>query len=113
VLCSPTECPRCASPIVEGTLLDCDGSALEDYKFFDIDIEEQDIVLIDEPALLEAQNFIGACERCSEIAELPFDQVLDALTGCDPTVTEYLLCRPAKCGSCEHDVLEKTLIVAR
>jgi len=31
---------------------------------------------------------IASCEACSEDAELPFDYILDRLTGSDPTVTD-------------------------
>jgi len=34
---------------------------------------------------------IAGCEACSEDAEIPFDNILDRLTGCDPSVTDYVL----------------------
>ena len=45
--------------------------------------------------------------------EMPFDQLLDAMTGCNPSTTEYVICHAAKCGGCRHDVMEKTLIVTQ
>jgi hypothetical protein len=45
-------------------------------------------------------------------AEIPFDNLLDQVTGSDPSVTDYLLEEPAKCPRCRHDILEKTLIEA-
>lgn len=118
-LCAPAECPRCGSPLVEETLVCFEGDSDETqegpptYSYFDVRDEDQDVVFIDESTLMDAQSFIAACEHCSDVAELPFDQVLDALTGCDPLVTEYVICRPARCGSCQHDIMEKTLIVPR
>jgi len=114
-LASPGECPKCAAPIFERTLIDFDGKAKaaleEEFKYFDVCDEEQDVVFIDESTLLEAQTFISGCEHCSGMAEIPFDQLLDSITGCDPATTEYVICHAAKCGNCHHDVMEKTLVV--
>src|SRR5947208_910893 len=54
--------------------------------------------------------FIESCEHCNPLAEIPFDWILDRITGSDPTVTDYLLEQPAKCPNCRHAILEKTLI---
>jgi hypothetical protein len=54
---------------------------------------------------------IESCEHCnSKGAEIPFDNVLDRVTGSDPSVTDYVLEVPAKCPNCSRDILEKTLI---
>src|SRR5262249_31310490 len=40
----------------------------------------------------------GGFKRCnSEGAEIPFDNILDRVTGSDPSVTDYILEQPAKC----------------
>ena len=44
------------------------------------------------------------------VAESPFDVILDRITGSDPSATDYVLESPAKCPNCHRDVLEKTLI---
>jgi hypothetical protein len=114
-LSMPVNCPDCSSPILEGTLINFDGkarAALEEDRYFDMRDENQDVVFVDESTLLEAQSIISGCEHCSELAEIPFDQVLDAITGCDPTTTEYVICHAAKCGCCQNDVMEKTLVIA-
>ena len=43
---------------------------------------------------------IGGCEVCSEDAELPFENILDRLTGSDPSVTDYVLEVQARCLQC-------------
>ena len=43
-------------------------------------------------------------------SEVPFNAVLDRLTGSDPSVTDYVLEQPAKCPNCKREILEKTLI---
>ena len=49
--------------------------------FFDPTPEEQNVVLIDATTLQKAQRLIAGCEACSEDAELPFENILDRLTG--------------------------------
>jgi hypothetical protein len=46
-----------------------------------------------------------------ENAAVALDYVLDALMGCDPLITEYLMCRPARCPACSREIGEKTLVV--
>jgi hypothetical protein len=42
--------------------------------------------------LREAEKLIESCEHCNEEgAEIPFDAILDRVTGSDPSVTDYLL----------------------
>jgi hypothetical protein len=41
----------------------------------------QNVVLIDAATLQQAQRMIGGCEACSYVAEIPFDNILDRLTG--------------------------------
>jgi hypothetical protein len=43
-------------------------------------------------------------------AEIPFDAILDRVTGSDPSVTDYILEMPAKCQSCRREILEETLV---
>jgi len=46
---------------------------------------------------------------CSD-AEIPFDNMLDRLTGSDPSVTDYVLEVPAICLQCGAEIHEKTLV---
>jgi hypothetical protein len=42
--------------------------------------------------LREAERLIESCEHCNpEGAEIPFDNILDRVTGSDPSVTDYTL----------------------
>ena len=80
-------------------------------NFFDPTPEEQQIVLIEEAGLRKAEKLIESCEACNkEGAEIPFDAILDRVTGSDPSVTDYLLEASAKCPNCRRDILEKTLV---
>jgi hypothetical protein len=57
------------------------------------------------------RKLIESCEHCNpEGAEIPFDAILDDVTGSDPKVTDYILEAPAKCPNCLRVILEKTLI---
>jgi hypothetical protein len=71
-------------------------------------------LLVDEDLLLHAQSFVAGCERCatSSVASLTFEYILDALTDCDSTVTDYLLCRPAECPVCLEPIREGTPVLA-
>jgi len=53
---------------------------------------------------------IAGCEACSEDAEIPFDNILESLTGSDPSVTDYVLEVSAKCLQCGAEINEKTLV---
>jgi hypothetical protein len=57
-----------------------------------------------------AERLIESCEGCDADAEIPFDTILDRVTGSDPSVTDYVLEEPAKCPYCKREILEKTLI---
>jgi len=78
--------------------------------FFDPAPEQQMVVLIDVATLQKAQRMIAGCEACTEDAELPFDNILDRLTGSDPSVTDYVLEVAARCLQCGGRINENTLI---
>jgi hypothetical protein len=70
---------------------------------------EQQVVLIDAATLQRAQRMIAGCEGCSEDAEIPFDNILDRITGCNPSVTDYVLESPARCLQCGAEINDKKL----
>ena len=80
--------------------------------FFDPTPETQNVVLIDAETLRKAEKLIIGCEGCSpEDAELPFDNILDRVTGNDPAVTDYIMVEcVAKCPQCRREITEKTLV---
>jgi len=79
--------------------------------FFDPTPEQQNVVLINAATLLEAERLIESCEHCNpEGAEIPFDNILDHVTGSDPSVRDNVLEEAAKCPKCRREVLEKTLV---
>jgi hypothetical protein len=79
--------------------------------FFDPTPEQQNVVLIDAATRRrKAEQMIECCEHCNRDAEIPFDNILDRVTGSDPSVTDYILEQSAKCPNCKRDILEKTLI---
>ena len=72
--------------------------------------EEINIVLIDEKLVMEAEQWILGCEHCADNAGIALDYILDAVTGCDPDLTEYIMCRPASCPFCSSEIHEKTQV---
>lgn len=87
-------------------------NAIQDQQDQNVDREKVDIVLIDARVSLKAQEYLKACEQCAAHAAMPFDYLLDAVTGCDPSLTEYLMCLAGRCPSCNGEIFEKTLVVA-
>jgi hypothetical protein len=80
-------------------------------EFYDPAPEEQVVVLVESQTLRRAEKLIESCEGCnSEGAEIPFDWILDRITGSDTSVTDYILEVPARCPNCRREILEKTLI---
>ena len=72
-----------------------------------LDIE---VAFVDEPLVFGAEEFVSGCKLCTDSASIPFDYLLDALTGCDPRLTEYLMSRIAQCPRCSGEINEKTLV---
>ena len=64
-------------------------------------LEETTILNVSSATKRKAATLILSCEACSDDAEIPFDYVLDWVTGLDPAVTDYVLSEPAKCPSAE------------
>jgi hypothetical protein len=58
-------------------------------------------VPVDGQTIRTAEREIISCEACSpDTAEVPFDHILDSITGCDPESTDYVLSEPALCPEC-------------
>jgi len=81
--------------------------------FFDPTAEQQNVVLIDAATVHKAERLIESCEGCNpEGAEIPFDNILDRVTGSDPSVTDYVVEVPRQNARIAV-VLEKTLVELR
>jgi hypothetical protein len=91
----------------QGDTEDCASEAVKEYV---PNWEETNIVLVEESVIAEAEACISGCEHCVANTEETFDYILDMVTQCDPSVTEYLLCCPARCPRCGHEVTEKTFV---
>jgi hypothetical protein len=113
ILCAPAECPSCNTPILENTLVRCEGDVegMRSVAATSDERAESRVVLIDEALLAEATGYVSGCENCMGDVGIAFDYILDAVTGSTPMLTEYVLCHPARCPSCFHHVTEKTLVV--
>jgi hypothetical protein len=69
------------------------------------------IVLVDSESLRQARKLIFGCQFCSPYAEIPFDSILDRVTGHDPAVTQYILAEGSmNCPRCRRQVSESTLV---
>jgi len=82
--------------------------------FFDPSWEDTNVVLVEARVLRRAEAWIKSCEVCTpDAAQMPFDWVLDKVTGRAPSVTDYVLAEAAKCPRCKDAVTEKTLVDLR
>src|SRR5215472_15460339 len=71
----------------------------------DVRWEKRRSVSVDERTLQEAQDNVASCEVCTpDEADTLFDDLLDAVTGCDPRTTDYVLSVPARCPQCDAPV---------
>lgn len=70
------------------------------------------ILALGAATIRRAQDAITSCESCNQNAELPFDWILDEVTGCDGSTTDYFLTEPVKCPRCSSEIIEQTLVEA-
>jgi hypothetical protein len=78
---------------------------------FDPSPEEQVVVFVRRSTIYKAERLIEGCQYCNpERAEVPFDHILERITGSGSSVADYLLERPAKCPFCQEQITEKTLV---
>jgi hypothetical protein len=70
------------------------------------------ILALGATTIRRAQDAITSCESCNKEAELPFDWILDEVTGRDGSTTDYFLTESVRCPRCGSVVIEKTLVEA-
>ena len=68
------------------------------------------VLTLSSATIRKAQHLILSCESCNPDAELPFDWILDRVTGCDGSTTDYFLPEAVACPRCGGIVTEKTLV---
>jgi hypothetical protein len=77
-------------------------------------LEDLNIILVDPATLTKAQRLLGGCRMCSRYADIPFNSILDSVTGGDPTNTRYILAEGSvKCPRCRRNVRENSLVEYR
>ena len=86
------------------------NDSLSYRNLFDHVLEDQNVVFIEEETLRKAERLVLSCEACSSGAETPFSQILDRLTGSDPSVTGYILQKPGCCPRCLGVITEETFV---
>jgi hypothetical protein len=60
---------------------------------------------VDTGILRLAEEQVSSCEACTpDSADVPFDAVLDQITGCNPEETDYVLPEPARCPRCDNAI---------
>jgi hypothetical protein len=70
-----------------------------------------ELVPVDANVIRQAEKLIDGCEHChGDDADIPFDWILDKVTGRSGATTDYILTEPARCPTCKHAIRDKTLI---
>ena len=69
-----------------------------------------EFVLVDSETVACAAREVIGCQGCCPEANVPFDWVLDLITGHAPLTADYLMEAPASCAYCGRKISEKTLI---
>ena len=59
------------------------------------------VVALGEEVIRRAEALIESCEHCNPDSEIPFDWMLDRVTGNLGSTTDYILESQAKCPNCE------------
>ena len=68
-------------------------------------------MIVESTILRKAEKSIESCAHCNPGgAEIPFDNILDEVTGSDPSVTDYVWEAPARRLQCGAEINEKTLV---
>ena len=69
------------------------------------------MVAVDSAMIRAAEKQIESCETCNaEHADIPFNWILDRVTGDRDGTKEYILESAAKCPNCKRGIFEKTLV---
>jgi len=74
-------------------------------------VENSTTQLVDTNTLRKALRLVSGCRRCSPYAEIPFNSILDSVTGSDPTEAQYIVIQgTARCPQCDRVMNENTLV---
>ena len=73
--------------------------------------EHQNLIVVSGETLRKAAKLVESCETCNPVeAKIPFDRILDRVTGLDAAITDYVIESPARCPDCRRPIFEKTLV---
>jgi len=79
--------------------------------FFDPTTDELQLIAVSRETTESALQMISSCEHCQpEDGQIPFDWILDRVTGRSGAATDYILTEQARCPTCKHEITEKTLL---
>ena len=79
--------------------------------FFDSPADDLQLIAVGGATVVAALQMVASCEHChSDESQIPFDWILDQVTGRSGATTDYILSEPARCPTCKHKIAEKTLV---
>jgi hypothetical protein len=69
-----------------------------DRDFFDPPADELQLIVVGEVTVVAALRMVLSCESCQpDQAQIPFDWILDRITGRSGAMTDYILTESARC----------------
>jgi len=81
------------------------------HDFLDTPTDESEFVLVDRSTCEKALREVAGCEVCrGDEADIPFDWILDRITGRESAVVHYVLESFLMCRYCGADIAVKTLV---
>jgi hypothetical protein len=82
-----------------------------EHEFFDPPADELQLIVVGEVTVVSALRMVLSCEHCRpDEAQIPFDWILDKVTGRSGATTDYILTEPERRPTCNHEITEKTLV---
>jgi hypothetical protein len=69
------------------------------------------LMTVSADVIRRAERMLAGCETCAlDDAQVPFNWVLDKVTGSDPKTVDYLIIEPVHCPRCAESLTEYTLV---
>lgn len=85
--------------------------SVPNMSWSDLVPEQQILIVAATETIRSAETLLDSCEHCNPTgAVIPFEWLLDLVTGCDSTITSYIMEVPGRCPICLEPIFEKTLI---
>jgi hypothetical protein len=87
-----------------------DASSSQNAPATPSQLESLNIVVVDSITLTKARGLIVGCRGCSRLADIPFNSILDVITGGDSATRYFLAEGSAACPRCGRNLGEDSMV---